>query len=294
MTGFGRAQVSGPGGAQVTVDIKAVNHRYLSVQVRMPEPFMHRSQEIEAVIKGEIARGSVSYFLKVTLPTHAECFDVDTPLLEKYLKVIRKARSRLAPATANDEVSIETIMSLPGVIVSGENQTDAAEKLWPAIVNATNKALRQMKAMRRAEGKNISRGIKSGLHAMDRIVRDVKREAPSVVNHYKERLLERTRHLLEGTSIAVEEADLLRELAIFSERSSMDEEITRLKSHFEQARHALASREPVGRQLEFLSQEMLRETNTMAAKAGDAGLSQRVLELKGEVDKFREQAFNIE
>jgi len=291
MTGYGRAQGTAVVGATVTVDIKSVNNRYLTVSCRMPDPFVHKSQEIESIIKKEIARGSVNYFLKVDLASRSDYFDVDTGLLRKYLQTITRTQTEMA---LTKDLSIEVVMNLPGVITSGKNQGDMAEKLWPLIVKTTRSALGRMKKMRKDEGRNIAADLTSKVKAMRALLLKIRRKVPAVIKAYRKRLHERTRQLLEGTSVCVGESDLIRELTFFAERSDIEEEIIRLDSHLKQVGTVLKSPGPVGRQLEFLSQEMLREASTMAAKAADAALSQTILKLKNEIDKFREQVFNIE
>jgi len=291
MTGYGRARGKDAKGASVTVDIKSVNNRHLTVSCRMPDSFLHKSQEIEALIRKEIARGSVTYFLKVDLVSRCEYFDVDTALLQKYLRTIRKLQKKTGLAS---HLSVETVMNLPGVITSGESQVDMAEKLWPLIVKTTRNAVDKLKKMRREEGKNIAADLRSKLKTMRALLGRIRSRVPAVIQSYRKRLLERTRQLLEGTGVSVEESDLVRELAFFAERSSIEEEVIRFDSHLKQVKAVLRSPEPVGRQLEFLSQEMLREANTMASKAAEAALAQIILGLKNEVAAVREQVFNIE
>jgi uncharacterized protein (TIGR00255 family) len=291
MTGYGRAQGKGAKGVSVTVDIKSVNNRYLTVCCRMPDVLAHRMQAVEDIVKKQVARGSVNYFLKLSLASRSESFSVDTALLRKYLDVIGSMQSKMG---VKKEPSVEAAMSLPGVITGGENNNDVSGTVWPLVVKTTHAALRRLKEMRRNEGRNIAADLRNKVKTMGALLVKIARTAPGVRKGYQKRMLERSRQLLAGTGIAVDENDMMRELAFYAERSSIEEEIIRIKSHLKQVGAVLKASGPAGRQLEFLSQELLREANTMASKAADAGLSQVILKLKNEVDKFREQVFNVE
>jgi len=291
MTGYGRAQKSRGKGCLVTVEIKSVNNRFLSVSTRMPEIFAHKSQEIENLIRQNLSRGSVSYFLRVNFAQTGELFSVNRGLLEKYVEVVRRVRRK---SGLSDGVSIEALMNLPGVIESSDVQDKQVERVWPIIARATREALAGLKKMRLAEGRHIARDFSARVKKMDKLLERIRKRVPAVVKKYQERLHGRANELLKGSGVSLAADDLLKEVALFAEKSDIEEEVVRFASHLAQIGKLMQSGGSVGRQLEFISQEMLREVNTMSSKCSDASLFQTILKLKNEVDKLREQVFNVE
>ena len=291
MTGYGRAQKSRGKECLVTVEIKSVNNRFLSVNTRMPETFAHKSQEIENLVRQNLSRGSVSYFLRVSCMKTAELFKINHKLLEKYVEAVRRVRKK---SGQGDSVSIEALMNLPGVIESADTQDNLVERAWPIIAGATKEALEQLKKMRLQEGRHIAKDFSARVSKMDKLLKSIQKRVPTVVKEYQKRLHARSRELLKGSGVKLGGNDLLKEVALFAEKSDIEEEIVRFASHLAQVGSLIQSSESVGRQLEFISQEMLREVNTMSSKCNDASLFRVILNLKNEVDKFREQVFNVE
>ena len=191
-----------------------------------------------------------------------------------------------------DDLSLETILRLPGVMEGGEDEVDPVAML-PALKRALGQALGQLQEMRSKEGSNLGRDLAKRLASLRRITKRVAKRAPKVIEHHRARLLER----LAKADIDVADADderFLREVVYFTDRSDISEELTRLESHFDQVDGCLTSDEPVGRKLDFLAQEMFREVNTIGSKANDSEISQEVVTLKTELEKIREQVQNVE
>ena len=189
-------------------------------------------------------------------------------------------------------LSIDTLMRAPGVLQTNEEASDA-EDFWASVERALKKALEMMLKMREREGSNLQKDLTHRIGTMQKSVARVKKEAPQVQKRYREQLLDRIKNAgLNDT--ALDDERLLKEVVYFADRSDVTEEITRLESHFQQYQECLKSPEPVGRTLDFLAQEMNREINTIGSKANDARISKEVVVLKTELEKFREQAQNVE
>jgi uncharacterized protein (TIGR00255 family) len=204
---------------------------------------------------------------------------------------LREVAGRLGVAVA---ASADALALLPGVLDPDEIGDEEAAGLLGRVGEALGAALDELDAMRRAEGSNLEEEFLRHCEAIERLIGQVEAEHPDTLEQYKERLTDRVNRLLRNGKIAVTEQDLAREIAIYAERSSVCEEIARVRSHVQQFREALEQGGPVGRRLEFLAQEMHREVNTMGSKVADVGLARRTVDLHDEVDKIREQALNVE
>ena len=212
---------------------------------------------------------------------------------EAQAEAYKKTLAKLADGMGlRDDLSLETILRLPGVMEAGEDEVDPVAML-PTLKQALGQALGQLQDMRSKEGSNLGRDLTKRLASLRRITKRVAKRAPKVVEHHRTRLLER----LAKADIDVADEDeerFLREVVYFTDRSDISEELTRLESHFDQVDGCLISNEPVGRKLDFLAQEMFREVNTIGTKANDSEISQEVVTLKTELEKIREQVQNVE
>ena len=290
MTGYGRGDSSAKG-VQLEVEISSVNRRQVEVAVSLPNELDSLEADLRKIVLASVARGRVSG--RVTLQHPSGKANRSILINEAQAEAYKKTLAKLADGMGlRDDLSLETILRLPGVMEAGEDEVDPVAML-PTLKRALGQALGQLQDMRSKEGSNLGRDLTKRLASLRRITKRVAKRAPKVVEHHRIRLLER----LAKSDIDVADADderFLREVVYFTDRSDISEELTRLESHFDQVDGCLISNEPVGRKLDFLAQEMFREVNTIGSKANDSEISQEVVTLKTELEKIREQVQNVE
>lgn len=288
MTGFGRAKLE-LDGREITVEMKSVNHRYLDLNFRMPRHISFVEDALRALIKKGISRGHADIFLYYkNTRRDARSVSIDSALLGQYLSSAGECAKEFG---LMDDITLSSALRLPDVtdIVEAEEDKDAVLTL---ACGAAQLALNELMTMREKEGAQMYADLCCRFDTMERLVDEMIARAPYVVEDYRARLNERISKLLEGAEVDNER--LAMEAAIFADRASIDEELTRLKSHITQAREALAVPEPAGRRLDFILQEMNREMNTIGSKANDAQITNTVITGKGELEKIREQIQNVE
>lgn len=288
MTGYGRYEIEEKE-RKVNVEISTVNHRYCDLSIRMPKALTHLEDEIRKCIKQFIARGKVEVSIYITSMSADDVeVVVNEPACTAYIEALRKIGAKLG---LNDNIGMAEVMRLNDVITIQKKQTDL-EVIWPMIDQALRQALTQLVAMREKEGMILKKDLLEKADNMLRLVGELEHLSVEVVNTYKLKLEERISRLLE--EIPVDETRLAMEVALFADRAAIDEELTRLKSHVGQLKMILEEESSIGRKLDFLMQEMNREANTIASKAGDYTITSYAVELKSEIEKIREQIQNIE
>lgn len=291
MTGFGSAEVQCEQWT-VRVEARSVNHRELQLTCRLPDVFQLKELELRKLLERKVRRGHVYLVLSCRPRSGQSEVLVDEERLRAYIRTLRSvAESEEVPF----QLDLATLMRLPGALKDMTADDEMRDVLWPHVVAATEAAVDSLTEMRSTEGANLSRQLEDICAAMEGLVDAVQQGRPALMATYRDRLKERVERLLEGTDVLVNEDSLAREVAFFADRSDVSEEIERLRSHLAQLREALESEDaPVGRKIEFLGQEMLREANTMAAKVPAGAQVRQVLELKSEIERLREQARNVE
>jgi uncharacterized protein (TIGR00255 family) len=288
MTGFGSG-TSTVGGESITVELKSVNHKFCEVKARTPRELSHLEPLIQKRVKDRLARGAIDVVVKRTPRTSTGVVPlVDLALAREYRKVFAElARTLDLP----DQTTVRDVASLQGVVRLEEpptNPEDAAN----AAEAALQIALEALGAMRAKEGEALRTDLVARLELVRTTVAEVKALVPASVEEYRARLQERIAELSRGLS--VDPQRLAQEVAFFAERTDVAEEMTRLASHLEQFDALTASKEPSGRKMDFLVQEMHREVNTTGSKSQHAGISTRVMALKAELERIREQVQNVE
>ena len=290
MTGYGRGD-SAAGGVQLSVEISSVNRRQVEVAVSLPSELDSLESDLRKIVLASVARGRVSGRVALQRPSGKASRSI--LINEAQADAYKKALAKLATGMSlQNDLSIETLLRLPGVLETGEEAVNPVAML-PTLKRALGQALEQLQAMRAKEGGNLGRDLAKRLTRLRRHTKRVAKRAPKVVEAHRARLLER----LAKADIELPNADddrFLREVVYFTDRSDITEELTRLESHFDQVGGCLNSAEPVGRKLDFLAQEMFREVNTIGSKANDSEISQEVVMLKTELEKIREQVQNVE
>lgn len=290
MTGHGRGEHS-QDGYKAVAELAGGNRKQLEIRVSLPREFETLEGEVRARLQRRLSRGRVSVRVAVL---NAKGEDLARVVLNEALARECAARLRELAAVAGIEgsVGMDSVARIPGVL-RVEAGAGEAKRVGILIQRALDKALAGMLAMRRAEGEKLGEDLQRRIGLMRRAAAKVEKRAPKVLDRYRRQLLERVRQAgIEG--VEADDERLLKEVVLFADRSDISEELTRLQSHFDQFDVLARSRQPVGRTLDFLAQEMHREVNTIGAKANDALISKSVVLLKMELEKFREQAQNVE
>jgi uncharacterized protein (TIGR00255 family) len=288
MTGYGRAEVV-HAGRKFSVELNSVNRKQSDIVINLPRDLGELEPRIRQTINENISRGRTNATIALhNSPNGARNLALDTELARSYHEAMRALQKEL---NAPGEITISTILQAPGVMRLPEQALNA-EEAWPAIDRALRGALSDLIKMREREGKHLAKDLIHRLKAIRRKLKEIHAFHPDVVKRYRAVLLDRIQKA--GLPIANDDERLLKEISFFADRADVSEELTRLESHLAQFAHHLRSKEPVGRTLEFITQEMFRELNTLGAKANDAAISQRVIACKAELEKIREQAQNLE
>ncbi len=291
MTGFGRGE-SQREGRLFTVEIKTVNHRYFEPSIRMPRKLAALEAEFRALLKERIARGKIDVF--ISYENHSEEQGdvwVNSARLGEYLVALRAEGEKYG---LQDDLSLSHVLRMPDVLTVQDLQEDE-DLLKKLLREAAEQALDSLDAMREKEGNTLRKDLLDKIDALEDAVKRIEKRSPNVVAEYKDKLYVRIRELLDkGVLADLESGRLEQEVTIFSDKCCIDEELTRLHSHFDQFRQIMSQRGPVGRKLDFLTQELNRETNTIASKSNDLDITREALTMKNEIEKIREQIQNLE
>ncbi|HEY6563868.1 MAG TPA: DUF1732 domain-containing protein, partial [Pirellulaceae bacterium] len=268
MTGHGDASVSDPR-LTVRVEVRAVNHRHFKVSLRGSETCFAYEPQIEALVRPTIRRGALQVGLRMERALSPMEYRVRTDVIANYRAQIRDAFG----ARESESVSLATFLGLPGVIPESNGIGERSDDDWPVMAEAIQKAVGELQRMRVAEGRAMETDLRSNCAELLSHLETIATRAPLVATAYRDRLLERLQKFLTDREATISPAETVREVALFCERSDISEELVRLRSHVEQFLGAIAEVEPVGRKLDFLTQEMFRETNTIGSKANDVEIS---------------------
>ena len=288
MTGYGRAEIDHRG-TKFSVELNSVNRKQSDIVINLPRDLTELEPRIRQTINENISRGRTN----VVVTFHngrngARHLALDTELARSYHEAMGALQKEL---NAPGEITIGTILQAPGVMRLPE-PVISAEDAWPAIDRALRGALAELIKMREREGKHLAKDLIHRLKAIRKKLKEIRVLHPDVVKRYRAALVDRIQKA--GLLIATDDERLLKEISFFADRADVSEELTRLESHLAQFAHHLRRHEPVGRTLEFITQEIFRELNTLGAKANDAAISQRVVACKAELEKIREQVQNLE
>ncbi len=288
MTGYGRGETDHDG-IKFSVELNSVNRKQSDIVVNLPRDLAELEPRVRQTINESISRGRTNVVITYHDGSGAtRKLALDAELARSYHEAMRALQKEL---NAPGEIAIGTILQAPGVLGVPE-ETLKAEEAWPAIERALRSALAELVKMREREGKHLAKDLIHRLKAMRKRVKEIRALHPDVVKKYRAALLDRIQKA--GLPIAGNDERLVKEVSFFADRSDISEELTRIESHLAQFAHHLRRNEPVGRTLEFITQEIFRELNTLGAKANDAAISQHVVACKAELEKIREQIQNLE
>ncbi len=289
MTGFGRGTCN-ESGKEFTVEIKSVNHRYIDFYIKLPRQIAYLEERIREVVSKSIFRGKVDIFISFEDRSEdSKSVMLDEALAGAYIQAIEKLKGKYG---LKDDLSVSLISRFPDVLKI-EKTEDDEEQLWSILNKALEAAVASLLQMREKEGNELRSSLLQKADYMESIISQITNRSPEVVIEYKQKLENRIKDLLNQQT--VDENRLAMEVAIFADRCSIDEELVRLGSHLSQLRDILSiKKQPVGRKLDFLVQEINREINTIGSKSNDIMITKNVLELKSETEKIREQIQNME
>lgn len=288
MTGFGYASLQ-TDSVHLSAEIKSVNNRYLKLSVQMPETVSRFESEIEKLVRSRIARGTLNVSLRLRFLSGQGEYRIDADVLRAY-----RDQLQVLERDGSSAVSLTQLLALPGVVREAEFSDEELSGLWPAIERVLCGALDHLEEFRRTEGESMQRDLERQCEVIAAEVDRVVVLAPAVVTDFRDRILERVRKLLHDSAVNVNESDVIREVALFADRSDVNEEITRLRSHIEQFLKLCRSGTSQGRKLEFIGQEMFREINTLGSKSSHVPISLAVVEMKAAIERMREVLQNVE
>ncbi len=290
MTGYGKGEYR-QGGVELTVEIKTVNNRFLDIAVKAPRLFTGQEENIRALVRSEISRGHADVFVNLTdRREKPKTLWVDAPLAQAYFDAAMRLKA-LLPSAA-DDVTLTSVLRY-GDVLKQEEVQGADEEIVGALTAALRDALGRLNVMRAAEGEKLLADLTARMDRVEELVNGIAERAPAVAEEYRVRLTERVKKALESAGAEADEGRLLSEVAVFADKSNIDEELTRLRSHIAQFR-AICREDAAGRKLDFLVQEFNRETNTVCSKSNDLTVTRLSLALKNEIEKIREQVQNLE
>jgi uncharacterized protein (TIGR00255 family) len=289
MTGFGRASAAHPGGA-VTVELKSVNNRFLKISLRLPDIFNELETELEGRIRAKLTRGTVYCNVQFERKQRGVNYTLNEPLIREWLPRLKKLATELGAKAPE----FTDLLAMQGVVLEESEKLEIDDSLKQALFNALDTALAGLAEMRGKEGAMLMADMNARVTDVAKYSRLVEGRAPQVVAEYRDKLKARIDKLLAESNQRIEPNELAKEVAFFADRCDITEETTRLAHHCEQFLQVIAGKGEVGRRLDFIAQEMLRETNTIASKANDAELATIAVAMKSEIEKIKEQVQNLE
>ena len=292
MTGFGDASAHEEG-THYFVEVRSLNNKYFKAVVRLPEQLAPLEAELESVLRERLHRGTVTLTVSVSDTSAEAALEVNHEALQRYVDQLQNA-----PAVKSGAVTMDlaALLALPGVLQPPSDEEERLGRARGVLIGLVIKSSEKLIERRDREGVSLATELRTQLDVIaDRLV-IVNDRAPEVVEAYEKRLKSRVEALLNDAELAAEPSDLIREIAVYAEKTDIREEITRLREHINHFNDVLDSEgsEPVGRTLDFLSQEMLREANTMASKSPNADLARQIVDIKGAIDRIKEQVQNCE
>jgi len=290
MTGYGEAQGE-VNGLSYIVEIKTVNNRYLKTNIKLPEPFLFLEDQIDKLLRASISRGTVNYTMRLKSVSPNLLINIDEASLKQYIERLNNIATSASPKC---QIDIGSLLTLPGIVNPVVPDEKFVEQIRQKVIQATNEALEKLKQMRAAEGAAMAADLKQQCDGIHADLEQIRARSGIVVQEYQAALKKRVDELLASANLKLDADTLAREVAIFAEKSDISEEIIRLQSHLQQFEETCSSNELAGRRLDFITQEMLREANTIASKASDTEIIHWVVDIKCRIDRIKEQVQNVE
>jgi uncharacterized protein (TIGR00255 family) len=289
MTGFGDATAE-RGNTHYAVEIRSLNNRFFKPVIKLPEILSGMEPELESMLREKLGRGSITYILKMRSDSAEAAYHINIGALKSYLEQLQQVKG----LDRFVQIDLAGLVQLPGVCQEPRDETDEIERHGPVVRDLTERAIVKLDAMRRREGQSLFAELMRHAELIAANLREIQKRAPLVIEDYHRRLSQRISQLLAKAELQVNQTDLVKEVAVFAERADICEEIQRLTSHMDAFEQSCGTGEHAGRKLDFIAQEMLREANTIASKANDAPIARHIVEIKGAIDRLKEQVQNVE
>ncbi|HYO08845.1 MAG TPA: YicC/YloC family endoribonuclease [Tepidisphaeraceae bacterium] len=289
MTGFGDASAE-RGGTHYAVEIRSLNNRFFKPVIKLPENVSGLEPELETMLREQLGRGSITYILKMRTDSAEAAYHINTQALKAYLEQLQAVKGLDRLIT----IDLAALVQLPGVCQEPRDDTDELAKHGDTVRDLSRKAIAKLITFREREGQSLFNELMKHVNLIASNLAEIERRAPFVIEDYHKRLSQRVNQLLSKAELKVNEPDLIKEVAVFAERADVAEEIQRLGHHLKAFEEACCKDEHAGRKLDFITQEMLREANTIASKANDAQIARHIVEIKGAIDRVKEQVQNVE
>ncbi len=289
MTGYGDAQCA-DNGVSYTLEIRSLNNRYFKTTIKLPDAFQFLEPEVEKLLRAKLGRGSITYTLRFRDTRPDAAGEINQAALQAYVAQIAGVQADNIQVT----IDLGTLLTLPGILQPKELDDASREHQSNLVRQISDKAIDKLIEMRRLEGQSLYQDLLKHTALIRESLAKVQERAPLVVEEYNERLGQRVDALIKKAKLKLDEESLIREVAIFAERCDVNEEIARSRSHLDQFDQLCESNEHAGRKLDFLAQELLREANTIGSKANDGDIARHTVNIKGYIDRLKEQVQNVE
>ncbi|MHC4475340.1 MAG: YicC/YloC family endoribonuclease [Planctomycetota bacterium] len=290
MTGYGHAEGE-VNGVTYVVEIKTVNNRYFKTIIKVPETATFLEGQVEKLLRRNLSRGTVNYVLRLKNAPVEMLFQIDETALRG---AVEQLSGLMGSVDARGALDIASLLNLPGIVVPASPDEEAADQMKEAVLGLTQEALEKLKQMRSAEGFALAADLEGHCQIMKQQLEQIRGRHAVVAGEYQEKLKKRVDDLLANVGVTLDEDTLAREVAVFADRSDISEEMARLDFHLKQFVESCQREDQAGRRLEFITQEMLREANTIASKASDREVGRCVVEIKCRIDRIKEQVQNVE
>lgn len=289
MTGFGDASCERDG-THYAMEVRSLNNRYFKSVVKLPDAIAGLEPELETMLREKLGRGTITLIVKVRVDSADAAYRINRQALESYISQL----SGIKGLDGIARIDIASLLQLPGVCQEPHDQSDEIQRHGPVIRELATKAVDRLIEMRAREGKALFRDLMKHNGVIASNLADIQTRAPFVIDDYHKKLTCRVAQLMAKAELHVDQTDLLKEVAVFAERADISEEIQRLTQHLKAFEQACRTGEHAGRKLDFITQEMLREANTIASKANDAQIASHIVDIKGAIDRLKEQVQNVE
>jgi len=289
MTGFGDA-TGERGGTHYAVEIRSLNNRFFKAIIKLPDTISGLEPELESMLRESLGRGSITFILKMRTDSAEAAYHINKSALQAYINQLQEIRGM----DGQMSIDLATLLQLPGVCQEPRDETDEIATHGEMVRQLSEAAIVKLDGMRRREGEALFGELMRHVKVIASSLKEIEKRAPLVIDDYHKRLSQRVNQLLAKSELQVSQNDLIKEVAVFAERADIAEEIQRLTSHLEAFEEACRTGEHAGRKLDFIAQEMLREANTIASKANDATIAKHIVEIKGAIDRLKEQVQNVE
>ena len=296
MTGFGSA-VCKEENMSVSVELKTVNNRYFKLSLRLTDGYGAMEHRIESLLRSVIERGTINANIRIAGVKEGSGFQINRAVLESYVKQLSDAAAELGLTSHSPHglFALDRLAFLPGVVITeNENSETENEKITTLLDKAVREALDALQMMRKTEGDSMAKDLTANLESLRQLIGKITELAPRVAPLYRQKLKERLEKVMSEHGLSLDNTDFIRELAVYADRCDVAEELVRFQSHLEQFMFAMQTQEGCGRKLDFLTQELFREANTIGSKANDADITRHVVEIKTVIERIREMVQNIE